>query len=62
MKTLSLKLQIRLACDCGYKFTKIYTESQINTKSDDTHIYKYVFAGCPKCKSIDEIIVEVIKK
>jgi len=62
MNILSQKLQVRILCDCNKKFTKVYAEGQINTREDEDCYIKYVYAGCPKCKEIKEVILFTIQK
>jgi hypothetical protein len=57
MKILSKKLQVRFICKCGYKFTNVYGDGKINTKDDDTHDIKFIYARCPKCQEMEEFII-----
>ena len=61
MKVLSEKLQLKLLCECEHKFTKVFTEQQINTDQLDSESVKFVIAGCPQCKKIERIDLFTIK-
>ncbi len=59
---LTQKLQVRFRCKCGEKFTRVYSDEQINAQETEEEIKNFVYARCPKCNFIEEAYIYTKKK
>ena len=57
MKIVNKKLHLRIMCDCGVVFNKVFGEGQINTRIENDIKTTFVFVKCAKCNLYNEIIV-----
>lgn len=55
MKILSKKLQVRILCQCGNKFVRVYNDGQINSRDESNQTVKFIYARCPKCQAIEDV-------
>lgn len=51
-----------MICSCGKRFSKVYSDTQINKKLFSDATVKFVYAKCPDCGLYEEIIIDEIPK